>query len=352
MFKEILDEKLPEPENLPMNTPEDIDRAANLITEAIEEADEKAIPRRKVTSLLKKLPPNLRHLVRIKRNLVKRCSTVTDNNEKSDLLDEVKNLENIINAKTDNVVREEWRKACDNLNAVTDSKKYWKHFSQLVGKFKSKVFADLKQGDLVATTDEERSNFFAQHMSNVCQTLTGDHYDENHKNKVEDTIEENKYIFTPLTGREETHDAQNDPNDISDPNIKVVRTISEKEVKEAIKSTPNKAPGDKVYAQHLKHHTPELITIITKIYNASLKLGYFPERWKQSVVTMILKPDKDASLPTSYRPISLLPILGKVFERIMIVRITIFFYEKKIFNMYQAGFQKGKSTMHHQKKQN
>ena len=102
-----------------MNTPEEIDTATQLINDVLEEADKKAIPRRRIKSLLKKLPPELRHLVRVKRNLVKRASAVIDNDEKSDLLNEVKTIENMINSKTDNIIREEWRKACDNLNAIT-----------------------------------------------------------------------------------------------------------------------------------------------------------------------------------------------------------------------------------------
>ena len=141
---------------------------------------------------------------------------------------------------------------------------------------------------------------------------------------------------------EEKHDL-NENDDISS---KAVREITEKEVKDAINNTPNKAPGDKVYSQHLKQHTPKLITLLTKIFNSSLKIGYFPDTWKIATVTMILKPEKDSNLTTSYRPISLLPILGKVMERIMILRITTLMIEKKILNKYQYGFQKGKSCIH------
>ena len=55
---------------------------------------------------------------------------------------------------------------------------------------------------------------------------------------------------------------------------------------------PNKSPGDKVFPQHLKHETEKLFTIITIIFNASLKLGYFPDRWKSSIIVMVLKPEK------------------------------------------------------------
>ena len=99
----------------------------------------------------------------------------------------------------------------------------------MVGKFKTKVYADLKKDDTVATTDEERANFFAQHMANVCQTPTGDYYDENHKNEVEKTIRENESTFRPQSITEDI--LVREPEAIetnNDPNKKVIRTISEK----------------------------------------------------------------------------------------------------------------------------
>ena len=61
---------------------------------------------------------------------------------------------------------------------------------------------------------------------------------------------------------------------------------------------------------------------------------------------MILKPEKPSSIPGSYRPISLLPVIGKLFERVMTVRITIYMVSNKLINKYQCGFLKGKSCAH------
>ena len=93
--------------------------------------------------------------------------------------------------------------------------------------------------------------------------------------------------------------------------------ISLKEVKLFIKKMKNKSPGDKVYPQHLKHSSDKLLKLLSKLFNASKELGYFPDQWKKSFITMVLKPEKSASLPGSYRPISLLPVMGKLFEGIM-----------------------------------
>ena len=52
---------------------------------------------------------------------------------------------------------------------------------------------------------------------------------------------------------------------------------------------------------------------------------------------MILKPEKEASVPGSYRPISLLPTLGKLFEKIMVVRITKYMVNNNLINKYNLS---------------
>ena len=61
---------------------------------------------------------------------------------------------------------------------------------------------------------------------------------------------------------------------------------------------------------------------------------------------MILKPGKSANEPTSYRPISLLPTLGKLMERVMIARISQYMIHQNLLNSFQAGFRRGKSCVH------
>ncbi|GFT27603.1 hypothetical protein TNCV_3569841 [Trichonephila clavipes] len=50
------------------------------------------------------------------------------------------------------------------------------------------------------------------------------------------------------------------------------------------------------------------------------KLRYFPNAWKTAVVIPILKPGKNPKLADSHRPISLLPILSKLAEKIISAR--------------------------------
>ena len=97
------------------------------------------------------------------------------------------------------------------------------------------------------------------------------------------------------------------------------------EVELLLKHVRKKAPGSSGITYHLIHHLPpNTIKAITHLYNAQLASGYFPELFKTATATLIPKPNKDNSNPLNYRPISLLEILGKTFERIINTRLRTY----------------------------
>lgn len=85
------------------------------------------------------------------------------------------------------------------------------------------------------------------------------------------------------------------------------------------------------------------VPILCKVINSSFSSGIFPESLKLARVTPIFKKG-DASDPNNYRPISSLPFLSKVYERLMANRIISFNNKFRIINLSQFGFQKNKST--------
>jgi hypothetical protein len=75
-----------------------------------------------------------------------------------------------------------------------------------------------------------------------------------------------------------------------------------------------KAPGPSgLQNRALKHLPQRAISLLVAIFNAALLAHCFPPVWKHARVISILKPGKDPSLPSSYRPISLLDTIGKLF---------------------------------------
>ncbi|GFT09984.1 RNA-directed DNA polymerase from mobile element jockey [Trichonephila clavipes] len=76
------------------------------------------------------------------------------------------------------------------------------------------------------------------------------------------------------------------------------------------------------------------------------KLRYFPNAWKTAVVIPILKPGKNPTLADSHRPISLLPILSKLAEKIISARLNDYLERNNILTPEQHGFRPRLSTSH------
>ena len=127
---------------------------------------------------------------------------------------------------------------------------------------------------------------------------------------------------------------------------------SVEEVKFFIGTLKNsKAPGlDGINSIILKNMTNTFYTLITQIFNWCLSNGYFPQIFKTAKVVPILKPGRDAKSPTSYRPISMLNCLDKVFEKIVLQRINEYTETNNIIQNEQFGFRKEHSTVHQVKR--
>lgn len=83
--------------------------------------------------------------------------------------------------------------------------------------------------------------------------------------------------------------------------------------------------------------------VITKIFNTCITQGEFPKSLKQAEVIPVYKKGKKSEL-TNYRPISLLSIFSKLFEKHVHTEITKFITKHKILHKYQYGFRTNSST--------
>ncbi len=79
------------------------------------------------------------------------------------------------------------------------------------------------------------------------------------------------------------------------------------------------------------------------IINQMLNTGIFPDQLKISKVVPILKKD-DERLFTNYRPISLLPVISKIFEKVIFRQLYDYLKINNIFYNAQYGFRKEHST--------
>ena len=80
------------------------------------------------------------------------------------------------------------------------------------------------------------------------------------------------------------------------------------------------------------------------IFNNSLREGLFPSQWKKANITPIHKKSNKNDIK-NYRPISVLPLCGKIFEKILYNSIYAYFQENGIFDINQSGFRAGDSCI-------
>jgi len=85
---------------------------------------------------------------------------------------------------------------------------------------------------------------------------------------------------------------------------------------------------------------PPLVTLI----NQSFETGEFPNMLKTARVTPVFKAGDRAHV-TNYRPISVLPVIGKIFEKCIASRLTCYISRFSLISPTQYGFLRGKSTV-------
>ena len=86
-----------------------------------------------------------------------------------------------------------------------------------------------------------------------------------------------------------------------------------------------------------------MIEPLCHIINLSFDKGYVPYELKIANVVPIFKKG-DATLISNYRPISVLPVFSKIFEKLVYSRLTKYIDKHNILTNYQFGFKKGYST--------
>ena len=111
----------------------------------------------------------------------------------------------------------------------------------------------------------------------------------------------------------------------------------------------SKAPGsDSIHNEVLRLGiTTSLFYHLAKLFTSFMQLDYIPPAWKIATLPMLLKPDKFPSLTTSYRPISLISSIMKLFERVIEQRLRSHLENKGFLNKDPSGFRRAKSTNDH-----
>ena len=211
-----------------------------------------------------------------------------------------------------------------NESAECDVRVFW----QLVNKrrkVKSSMVNKLKIGQRVANDPEEISQTFADHFS--CIYIPKDHasYDNTFKSNIENKL---KSI---------DNNAENNSSDLVCPVELCELLTCLKDLKK------RKSPGaDNITNEHIIHGGPPLLRCLRQLYSNMFEVGSIPDKCKVGIIIPIHKPGKSRDSPDSYRPITLLSAIYKLFERVFLKRLQHWtLLEGKHFpNPQQNAYQK------------
>ena len=120
--------------------------------------------------------------------------------------------------------------------------------------------------------------------------------------------------------------------------------VTEDDLETYINSLKNKGAGiDKINTKMLKRTYQSILRMLCHFFNICLSQGIFPKALKIGVVKPIYKSSEEDKF-SNYRPISILPVLSKVLEKIIHDQLAAHFSSNDLLSSKQFGFRKNHST--------
>ena len=201
-----------------------------------------------------------------------------------------------------------------------NTRRTWKAINLLLGR-KSKItgMTELKVGESILTDSYNISNALNDHFSSVGAKIT--------KGVPTTSVTPESFVKPAMSNFQFT--------EISVSAVYLMLS----------KLSVAKACGiDGISAKLLKYAAAVISDPLCTIFNKSLSSGIFPDSWKIAKIFPIYKGNIKND-PNNYRPISVLPILAKVFEKLVFDQIYSYLTENGILSKFQSGFRSNHSTL-------
>ena len=301
--------------NPPLDSPSNIDNAVRDFTSELQSAHSDASISVDNPPSYHILPKNIKRIIKYRNWVRKRHQRTLDPMIKSELNRLNREIKELCNDYRQTLWEEKVVSLC------TSDQSVWRMSKSL--RKTPTVNRPIQGTNGMVFTDEDKAEAFADEMEGQFKNNSFP-TNPQFENIVDSEVTD--YLSNP------NHNISNDPTDLE-------------EISFIISKLKNrKAPGiDNINNSMLKNLPVNSLLKLLQIINACLELAYFPLPWKKASIIMIQKPLKSPCLPSSYRPISLLPSMAKVYERVLNERIR-----PHLSNIptEQYGFLQGKSTTH------
>ena len=200
-------------------------------------------------------------------------------------------------------------------NPQTGQKNFWSAFKRVTNKKKHTNIPPILDNNICVANFQQKANIFNDYFADQCKI-----YDNG--SKLPDFLSKtNASIFSI--------------NITNDHIIDIIKKYNAK-----------KAHGyDEISVAMLQLCAAEVAIPLGIIFRKCVTTGMFPDSWKYANVQPIHKKG-NRQLKSNYRPISLLPICGKILEKIIFDQVYSFLDVNKLISKNQSGFRPGDSTIY------
>ena len=86
-----------------------------------------------------------------------------------------------------------------------------------------------------------------------------------------------------------------------------------------------------------------LVSPLKFVINNYIASNNFPDAWKTARISPTSKIAQTVELK-DYRPVSILPVLSKVYEKLVVQQLAVFIERGSVYHQYQSGYRKNHST--------
>lgn len=279
-------------------------------------------PVKKIKYYTQELPPHIITLIKRKRRLYREYRQSGNVELKTEINNYNKNIQKLIQQYKEH----KWITTCEDINKQ-QGKNYWSEIKKLA-KYKNTRLNNttIIENGISYDTPEEKALIFTQHMEKTYSESQHPNFDQNHYNYIDNWYDNNININFKSNNAQEY-------------------TIEEDEYYNVLHQGKNTTPGhDMITRKLLRKLNSNIHRYIIKMYSFCLQYAFIPTEWKTGTIITIPKPNLDHSRTANYRPITLLPVLGKLLEKIIKNKL-----EQETRNRippYQFGFRNKCSTIH------
>jgi hypothetical protein len=349
----------------------EIDEAIEHLNENIISCMERTIPKQNLTDTIKDYDNHIiKKLQKKKSTLIStlhcmyRLGTNRDDNEIKRTKSLIKNVNSLIQQNLKNVINQHWKNKVRNIipnsNMFPSLNKLFRKKESMNIKSLNVNENELENFNITIPQNSEKdsnNNYNIKDNKTIAHILgttfknkhaLNESCNAEHTNCIKDTITQFQIV-----NQTENFKIHNFNNNLNAETIATNQTNEEyftspEELNDIIKSLKNKksAGPDEIPNIVLKHLPYKILIFLTIVLNNAINNCYFPKNWKKAKVIALKKPSKDPSSANSYRPISLLPTLSKVFEKIIKAAIIKNLDQQNILEDNQFGFRTNHSTIH------